>query len=483
MNFAIVFKKFSVIAVFLAILMVIPIPVALIYGEFYMIIPFLIPAVCLVAIGFGCSFIDDKNVLITQKTGFLIVGLSWLVMSLVGALPFWISGEVPSYIDALFETASGFSTTGATVIENVEALSKSLLFWRSFTHWIGGMGVLVFIMAIMPLSDSRSFQIMRAETPGQKKSKLVAKLRSTAMILYGIYIVLTVVEVILLLCGGLSFFDSITTAFATAGTGGFSVLNSGVSGYQSSYINIVLAVFMFLFGVNFNLYFFILLGDIKQIFKNSELKWFVSIVLVSAAVITLNTLNMFDNVGKAIETAFFYTTSFISTTGFTFAEVNINEWPILSQSILVLLMFIGGCAGSTGGGLKVGRVMTLIKTSARELRRMISPRRVSTVQEDGEPVSVEVLHGTAMYFCLYAVSLAAVVVLISVIPAENQTFAETFTAAVSCLNNIGPGLGRVMSNCAFFTPFSKLVLSFAMLAGRLELYPMLILFSVNAWKK
>lgn len=480
MNFAIVFKRFSSILMVLAVIMILPIPIALAYGEYNLILPFLAPVGILFGTGAMLSLIREPKTPLTSKTGFLIVGLSWIVISLFGALPFFLSGAIPSYIDCFFETVSGFTTTGATILSEVESLPKALLFWRSFTHWMGGMGVLVFIMAVLPLSDNRSFQIMKAEVPGPKVSKLVARLRSTALLLYGLYFALTLIMFLFLVCGGMNPFDSACNAFATAGTGGFAVKDASIAAYDSVYFDVVITVFMLLFSVNFNLYFFILFGSFRQIVQNSELKWFLSIVGLSTAVITVDILPRYGNVFRSLRYSSFQVASIISTTGFCTADF--DQWPELSKTILVALMFIGACAGSTGGGLKVSRVMLLIKVSLRELRRTISPRRVVSVHEDGKPVDIEVLHGTANYFALYCILFVLFTVLLA---ADNCSFTTAFTAVAACYNNIGPGLEKVgaVGNYGFLSNFSKIILSYAMLAGRLEIYPMLILFTPNAWKK
>lgn len=419
-----------------------------------------------------------QNKKLYSKEGFVIVSLSWIVLSVFGSLPFFLSGEIPSYIDALFETVSGFTTTGASILGDVEALSKSLLMWRSFTHWVGGMGVLVFIMAFVQLSGAQNMHIMKAESPGPSVSKLVPRVKTTAILLYGIYFVLTLAEFVLLLFGGLTPFEALNTAFATAGTGGFGIFNNSAGGF-SVYNQIVVIVFMLLFSVNFNSYFFLLKGKFREALS-LEVKVFFGIVLVSVLSIAFNIAKSMNEFGQALLDSSFAVSSIISTTGFSTADF--NTWPELSRTILILLMFVGACAGSTGGGMKVSRVIILFKNLSRELRVMIHPNQVKKIKMDGHPVEDETVHSVGVYIVAY---LALIVLSIGLISFDNHDLITNFTAVVSATNNIGPGLELVgpTANFGFFSIFSKLVLIFDMLAGRLELFPMLLLFNPAMWKK
>ena len=412
------------------------------------------------------------------RDGFVIVALSWIVLSLFGALPFYISRAIPAFIDALFETVSGFTTTGASILSNVEAMPKSLLLWRSFTHWVGGMGVLVFIMAILPLGGGQNIHIMKAESPGPTVSKLVPRVRTTAFLLYAIYLVMTVAEFILLVAGKMPAFDAICTAFGTAGTGGFGVKNDSLGGY-SAYLQIVVGVFMLLFAVNFGSYFALLRKKPREAFT-TEVRAFFCIVAAAIAVITVNAYRLFPSVKEALRHVFFAVASIISTTGFSTADFDV--WPELSRTILVLLMLIGACAGSTGGGFKVARVVLLVKTFGREVHQAIHPKQVKKITADGKPVEKNVLES------LFAFTISTIIIYIVsmlLISVDDLDFSTNFTAVAATLNNIGPGLSLVgpTGNYAVFSTFSKSVLIFDMLAGRLELFPMLFLFSPVTWKR
>jgi len=463
-------------------LMVLPMVCSLIYGEGSWL-AFLLPIVGCLLLGTLITLKKPENTEIYAKEGFVSVALSWVIMSLIGALPFTLSNQIPSFIDALFETVSGFTTTGASILNDVEALGKGLLFWRSFTHWVGGMGVLVFVLALLPQADTRSVKmmhIMRAEVPGPKVGKLVSKISRTARITYGIYIVMTLVEVILLIAGGMPLFDSLVHSFGTAGTGGFGIKALSIGYYDSVYFDYVIGIFMLLFGINFNLYYFIIIGQGIQALKSEEVRWYIGIIGASTAVIAIDIFRIYNDVGESVRYAFFQVSSIITTTGFSTADF--NTWPILSQLILVLLMFCGACAGSTGGGIKVSRVLLLIKSGLREIKYMLHPRAVVSVKMEGKPAEKEVIRGATSYIIvfimLYTVSLLALTV------AEECDLVTGFTAVAATINNIGPGLGEVgpMGSFAGFTGFTKLLLSFDMLAGRLEIFPMLMLFSPNTWK-
>ncbi len=422
-------------------------------------------------------FCKPKNSLIYAKEGFVIVAMTWLAFSAIGALPFVFSGEIPSFADAFFETVSGLTTTGASILRDVESMSHGLLFWRSFTHWIGGMGVLVFIMAIAPDVSGRPMHILRAEMPGPVVGKLVPRIKDTAKILYLIYIAMTVLETVLLLCGGMSLFESVLHAFGTAGTGGFGIKADGLAGYNA-YLQWVIAIFMLLFGVNFNLYYLLLIKRFRAALHSSELATYLIIVLVASGVITFNIYPLYHNVGEAVRQSVFQVASITTTTGYSTADFNL--WPGLSKAILFMLMFVGGCAGSTAGGLKISRVMILIKNIKRQLRHMLHPRSVGTLRMEGKPLDEDTVSGVSAYFALCMVCMAAVFLLISFEPFDLET---NLTAAVACFNNIGPGLGAVgpAGNFAAYSAFSKFVLSAAMLLGRLEIYPLLLVCSPSAW--
>ena len=480
MNRKMIFSTLGKLTVSEAILMIFPLIVALAYRETKSAIAFLIAIGIAAAIGFSLYFgCKTKNKIIYAKEGFIIVALGWVIMSIIGALPFVISGDIPSYIDAFFETVSGFTTTGATILRDVEILSKSGLFWRSFTHWIGGMGVLVFIMAILPSVSDRSIHIMRAEMPGPIVGKLVPRARETARILYIIYFAMTFAEVILLLIGKMPLYDSIVHAFGTAGTGGFGIKNDSIASY-SPYIQWVITVFMFLFGINFNLYYLIIIRKAKSIFKSGELWAYITISGVAITIICANTFHMFSGFEEALRTSAFQVSSFITSTGY--ATVNANTWPSMSKMVLVILMFIGACAGSTGGGFKVARIVMLYKMIKQELRRVIHPRSVTAVKFEGKTVDKTTLNSVSSYLAIY---LLFFIVIIFAISFEPFGFETNFTATLSCINNIGPIFSQVDPNVSFanYTIFSKIVLSFAMLFGRLEIYPLLIALNLNTWTK
>ena len=452
--------------------------VGLIYGE-RATLSFAIPIAALALIGFIISYKRPRNREIYARDGFFVVAAAWVVMSLFGALPFYFSGCFNSYADCFFEVVSGFTTTGASILSDVEALPHCILFWRSFTHWVGGMGVLVFVMAILPLSEERSLYLMKAESPGPVVGKLVPKMKDTARMLYGIYIVLTFLCIMFLLFGGMPVFDALCHAFGTAGTGGFGVKNAGMSFYNSAYIEMVIAVFMLLFGINFNIFYLILLGNIKDALKSEELRWYLGIVGASTLIISLNIMNTFK--GQSFRYAFFQVASIITTTGFATTDFNIT-FPEASKSILVLLMIIGACAGSTGGGLKVSRLLIILKNFKSEIKKLLHPRAVTVVKLEGKPLDKSISKNTVTYFMMYMVIMIASCLLISW---DNFDFTTNSTAVIACFNNIGPGLGAVgpMGNYGGYSVLSKIVLSFDMLFGRLEILPMLVLFTPAAWRK
>ena len=460
-----------------AILMSLPALVAFLCGEGDLV-PML--AAILIASGAGLlfTFKKPKNTVIYAKEGFVVTALSWVAMSLVGALPFVFAGAIPSYIDAVFETVSGFTTTGASILTDVEGMSRGLLFWRSFTHGVGGRGVLVFLLAIVPLAGGRSVHIMRAESPGPVVGKLVPKVRDTAMILYGIYITMTVVLIALLLLGGMPLYDSAVHAFGTAGTGGFGIWGDSIAHYDSAYIDVVLSIGMVLFGVNFNIYYLLLMGKVKSILRSEELRWYLGIIAGATLLIAWNTLSRWGGILQSLRYAFFQVASVITTTGFATADFNL--WPELSRMLLLVLMLVGACAGSTGGGMKVSRLIIMLKSAKREISRMLHPRSVYTLQFEGKPLEDQTIHNVFTYFFILVFLVIASVLLVSL---DNMDFDSTFSAVLACINNIGPGLGIVgpMGSYAALSPLSKLVLILDMLLGRLEIFPMLMLFAPSVW--
>lgn len=479
MNYKMIFQNIGRILLIESVLLIIPCIIALVNRD-GAAIAFIITIASLMLTGVMTTVKKPEKKNIYAKDGYVIVSLTWILMSLFGALPFVISGYIPSFVDAFFETVSGFTTTGSTILQNIEALPKSLLFWRSFTHWIGGMGILVFVIAIMPKTESTSMHIMKAEVPGPTVGKLVSKLRASARILYGIYCVMTIVQIILLKAGGMPLFDSVVNSFATAGTGGFGILNNSIEGYNSIYAEMVIAVFMLLFGVNFNLYYLMLIKHGKQAIKSEELRWYIGIVAASVLIIAIGLMTTNYTVADSLRHSFFQVASIITTTGFSSA--NFDAWPVICKVILVLLMFIGACAGSTGGGIKVSRLMILVKSGRRDIRKAINPRSVETVKLDRHTVEEPVVKSVSVFFGMYMLVLALSAILISI---DGHDMVTTFTSVIACLGNIGPGLGDVgpAGNFADFSVLSKLVLSFDMLAGRLELIPMLMLFSPYAWSR
>ena len=440
---------------------------------------FLISLLICVAVGALSVIKKPKNTAFYAREGFIIVSLSWITLSLFGALPFVLSGVTESFVDALFESASGFTTTGASIFREVEWLPKSIIVWRSFTHWIGGMGVLVFIMAFLPLAGGQNMHIMRAESTGPDVSKLVPKVKNTAIILYGIYLALTVIQFVTLLISGMSAFDSINTALSTAGTGGFGFKNDSFASATPAQ-QIIVTVFMLIFSVNFNSYYLVLKCKLRDAF-NTEVRFFFTVVIAVSAIITFNLFTSMEHItgiGDAIRKAAFTVASLISTTGFTVD--NFNLWPSLSQTLLILIMFIGGCAGSTAGGIKCSRVVILIKGMLRELRRIIHPRQVKKITLDSKPVDHEVVRSVNAYIVTLLVLFVGSLVIVSF---DNYDLTTSFTSVVATINNVGPGLGAAYSNFADFSVLSKLVFVFDMLAGRLELFPMLILFSPFTYRK
>lgn len=444
---------------------------------------FLAPSLLLLLFGVLAGMKRPRNTAIYARDGFVVVALSWVALSLAGALPFYLSGEAQfaNLWDCIFEIVSGLTTTGSTILKDVDAIPKCLLFWRSFSHWIGGMGVLVFVLAIVPLSEDRSLYLMRAEVPGPVVGKLVPRMRATAKILYSVYSCMTVVLIVLLLLGGMPLFDAVCHAFGAAGTGGFSVKTAGIAYYDSAYIEIVLSIFMLLFGVNFNLYYFITIRRIREAVKSEELHWYAAIVAMATLLIAVNIYGIYQNTAVSLRHALFQVSSIMTTTGYGTVDFA-REWPQFSQMILVILMIVGACAGSTGGGLKISRVILLLKAFAQEVRHLIHPRAVSVVRLEGQPVESETLHNTLVYFTMYMVIVIASVLLLSL---DGFDLTTNLTAELACFNNIGPGLGMVgpMDSFREFSSFSKVLLTLNMLFGRLEIYPMLVLFSHRIWKR
>lgn len=453
--------------------------VAFLYGESD-VIQFLIVSAVLGAIFFIFGRKRPENKVIYAKEGLVIVGLAWILWSLFGALPFVLTGSIPSYVDAFFETVSGFTTTGSTILTNIEALPKGVAFWRSLTHWIGGMGVLVFVMMLTSLDDEHSMHLMRAEVPGPEADKLVPKARATARILYLMYFVLTAAEVVFLMFGGMSFYDALLHSFSTAGTGGFSNRNASVAYYDSAYIDGVITVFMILFGVNFNLYFLIRLKNWKDALKNEELHAYLGIIAGAVAIVTVNILGIYGNLVHAFRYASFQVASVITTTGFCTADFNL--WPELSKVVLLGIMVIGACAGSTGGGIKVSRFLILVKSIKQEVRRMLHPKAVTIVKINGKRVGNDTIRSVYIYFISYILVMMVSILLVSI---NNFDFATTFSSVLTTLNNVGPGISMVgpVENFHMFSPLSKLVFCMDMLLGRLEIFPYLLLMSPELWRR
>ena len=461
-----------------AALLVLPLLVTFLYGESP--VPFLIPILLLALCGGAMGWKKPKSTALYARDGLAVVALAWICMSLFGALPFVLSGDIPNYVDAFFETVSGFTTTGSSILTEIEPLSRGGLFWRSFTHWVGGMGVLVFVMAILPMNDGHGMHLMRAEVPGPTVGKLVSRMSDTAKILYSIYLVMTVVEIVLLLVGGMPLYDAAIHAFGTAGTGGFSCRNLSVGAYDSVYFDVVIGVFMLLFGVNFNLYYFLLIRRFRDVLHSEELRAYLLIVAASVLAIAVNISHLYQSFAASLRYAFFQVSSIITTTGY--ATADFNAWPAFSKAILVILMFVGACAGSTGGGMKVARIVILAKTSVCDMRKMLHPNAVATVRFEGKPIGEKNIRSVHLFLTVYLIVFTVSCLLLSL---EEMDLVTTFTAVAACMNNIGPGLEVVgpMGNFASFSPWAKLLLSFDMLVGRLEIFPMLLLFAPSIWKR
>ena len=491
MNRKMIFYTTGQLLLLEAILLLLPLIVAAVYRESTL------PAFCVsiaAALFLGLSFIllsHPKSRNIYAKEGFIITTLTWLLVSAIGALPFYISGEIPSYIDAFFESVSGFTTTGASILEDVEAMSRGLLFWRSFTHWIGGMGVIVLMMALLPSDgkSGRAMHIMRAEMPGPVVGKLVPRVRETAKILYLIYLGITVLQTVFLLAGGMPLFDSLVHAFATTGTGGFGIKADSVASY-SPYLQWVITVFMLLCGINFNLYYLLLIRSYRSALRSTELWCYLGIITAASAIITANILPLYQGIGQSVRLAVFQVVSVITTTGFATADFNL--WPGLSRGVLFLLMFVGACAGSTGGGMKISRVVILLRSARHNLSKMLHPRSVHVVRFEGKAVERTTLDGLSTYLTLYFMIICTGFLILCL---EPMSFETNLTAIITCFNNVGPGFSTIgpagtgfdavgpAASFAAYSPLGKMVLSAAMLLGRLEIFPLLLAFSPSTWTK
>lgn len=482
MNYGLIINIIGKIICVVAAFMLPALAISVAHGESAAAQAFLLTMALMLVVGVAGALCKPKRRSFFAREGLATVGMVWIVVSLFGALPFRISGAIPSYIDCVFETISGFTTTGATILSDIEALPMGLLYWRSFTHWLGGMGVLVFVLALAHLTgknSGESIHLLRAESPGIKITKLVPRMQRSAGILYAIYIGLTITQIVLLLIGRVPLFDSVTIAFGTAGTGGFAIRNDSIASY-SAYTQWVVTVFMILFGVNFNVYFLLLLRQFRRALKNEELRIFLAIIAAAVLVLMIDLRDWYDGFWERLRTAAFQVASIISTTGF--CTVDFDQWPQVSRTVLVLLMFVGACAGSTGGGVKVVRVTVMFKTAYRSIYKAFHPASVRLVHMDGEILDDDTVSSVSSYFLIYFLILAAGTLLITV---DGFSMETNFTAMVSCMNNIGPGMDAVgaVMNYSGFSAFSKIVLSVTMLIGRLEVYPILALFFPSLWKK
>ena len=477
MNYNLVFNLTGKVLLIESAAMILPMAVALLYGESSL--PFLYSAGILLAVGFLLNRLPYKKHFFARE-GFFTVGLIWVVMGFFGALPFHFSGYFDSFVDCLFECYSGFTTTGATILTDIEALPKGILFWRAFTHWLGGMGVLVLTTALLPSMGLRAHFLIQAESPGPVFSKLMPKQSQTSKILYTIYCVLTVVEVVILKVAGLPLYDSVIHAFSSAGTGGFSNRNLSVGAYGNPAVEMIIAVFVLLFSVNFAMYFLILCGRVKDVLKSDELRFFLGAVALSTLAVSVDIYPLFHSVWQSFRYAFFQVASIISTTGMATADY--MTWPVFSQIIMMMLLLCGACAGSTGGGIKCSRILLLFRCLRREIRQIIHPRSVSVVKLDGKVVPENTLHSVVLFIsCYFLISFAAALT----VSLDNFSFATSFTAALTCMSNVGPGLDVVgpAGNFSAFSGMSKIVLSACMVIGRLEIFPILVLFSRGAWKR
>lgn len=480
MNKRLIIKNLSKLMTAEAFLMLLPALVSVIYKEYRIATIFTLTAAVIFALFLPLSLVIPRGNKIYAKEGFAIVALAWITWSLAGAVPFYISGVIPNYIDCFFETVSGLTTTGATILTEITSLPKGILFWRSFTHWIGGMGVLVFVMAVVRLSEN-SMNLMRAEVPGPTVGKLVPRGGKSAKILYGMYLALTLLEIVFLLLGKMPLFDSINHAFSTAGTGGFSIKNESIAYYNSAYIDGVITVFMFLFGVNFNIYYFIILKNLRAAFKDEELKVYFAVVACFTLIISFNILPLYKGFGEAFRYASFQVCSIISTTGFITYDFTL--WPQLSQMLLLFLMITGACAGSTGGGIKIIRVVMLSKMIKIECKNLLNPREVHQIKINGKAVQPAVVRGSATFFIIYFAVLVSSVFAIS---AFNVDLVTNLSSVMTCIGNVGPGLGKIVGpvgNFSTLPEFVKIVLCADMLFGRLEFFPIIMIFSPRLWSR
>lgn len=479
MNRRMIFYTLGKMLMIEGLLMLLPCLTGMIYHEKEGL-AYLIIAILLCFIGKLMSLHKPQNKIIYAKEGFVVVAAAWIFLSIFGAIPFCLTGEIPSYVDALFEIVSGFTTTGSSILTDVEALSHASLFWHSFSHWIGGMGILVFVVAFLPDANGSTLHILKAEMPGPIVGKLVSKITVSSQILYQLYTVLTILEVILLMLGGMPFFDSLLNSFGTAGTGGFAIKNASIAYYNSAYCDGIITFFMILFGINFNLIYFVAIKKFKAAFKSEELRWYLIIIFASAIAISFNILPLYHSIFEAFRYAIFQVGSIITTTGYVTADY--GQWPLFSQTILVLLMFVGACAGSTGGGMKVSRIIIGVKSAVAEMKHMLHPHSVVSVVFEGKHLSLSTLNNIHVYWVLYFLLFGLSFLFVSL---QNIDFASAFSAVATCFNNVGPGLGVVgpTGNFSSLTDMSKIVLSLDMLAGRLEIFPLLMFFSRSLWKK
>ena len=483
MNYKMVGRFMSLVVITEAIFMLPAWIISMINGEDVAATAFAISIIGSIIAGMVVLFLCRKvEIRFYAREGLVSAGLGWLIMSFVGCMPFFISGEIPAFVDAYFETVSGFTTTGASILTDVEAMSKGMLYWRSFTHWLGGMGVMVFLLAVIPASGKGSgftMHLLRAESPGPNVGKLVPRMRQTATILYMLYIALTVICFVFLLMGGMSPFEAICTAYGTAGTGGFGIKNDSVASY-SVYIQNVCTVFMILFGVNFTCYYMLILGKVKDVLKDEELRLYLGLIFASVILISINTRSMFHSLGETVQQVFFQVATIITTTGF--ATTDFDLWPTFSKAILIILMFCGASAGSTGGGFKCGRILLLFKNLQRNLYKTLNPQKILVVRNNGQVVSEKVLDNLNTYLIAYVM---ITIVSFLIICLDGKSLTTTMTSVAACFNNIGPGLDGVGPTCNYhdFSVLSKIVLIVDMLAGRLEIFPIMILLSKNTWKK
>ena len=460
-------------------LMLLPALVGLIYREKTGFI-YLGTGLVIFVLGHFLGKNKPKKDIIYPREGFLIVALAWLVLSFFGAFPFYLTKEIPHFVDAFFEIVSGFTITGSSILIDIEALSHPALFWRSFSHWIGGMGILVFVVAFLRDAPGTTMNILKAEMPGPIVGKLVSKTTDTTRLLYILYTIMTILQVILLMLGGMSFFDSLLNSFGTAGTGGFAIKNASIAYYNNAYFDGVITVFMILFGINFNVFYLMAIRKFKEAFKCEEMRWYLLIIAVSVGLITINITSMYHSVIKAFRFASFQVASIITTTGY--ATADFDKWPLFSKTILVLLMFVGACAGSTGGGMKVSRIVIYIKNAFAEMKHLVHPHSIHSIRFENKPIHASMINNIHTYMVLYFMIFCSSLLIVGL---QNIDFTSSFTAVATCLNNVGPGLSLVgpTSNFSSLSDLSKLVLSFDMLAGRLEIFPMLMIFSKTLWKR